>query len=231
MAASMNVNKDDNNSLTNLLLSSSQPNTSIVNSSEINTDTPSRPIRSKKRLNPESPDELPGTARQVTRQIRRRNSLGDLSSTTSKKTSGLRKTIADKVVEALTSPEVLDQIIPVISDKLCESIGNSLSKTVEAQVKSALDEHIKPLKETIQKQQETITEQKSVIKKQAELVIATNKRVTSNEQTLNEYNTEIGDLYQRINLLEIRLENQEQYSRRTSLRFHNIQVPIDRSGV
>lgn len=230
MAASMNVNKDDNNSLTNLLLSSSQPNTSIVNSSEINTDTPSRPIRSKKRLNPESPDELPGTARQVTRQIRRRNSLGDLSSTTSKKTSGLRKTIADKVVEALTSPEVLDQIIPVISDKLCESIGNSLSKTVEAQVKSALDEHIKPLKETIQKQQETITEQKSVIKKQAELVIATNKRVTSNEQTLNEYNTEIGDLYQRINLLEIRLENQEQYSRRTSLRFHNIQVPIDRSG-
>ena len=163
-------------------------------------------------------------------QIRRRNSLGDLSSTTSKKTSGLRKTIADKVVEALTSPEVLDHIIPVISDKLCESIGNSLSKTVEAQVKSALDEHIKPLRETIQKQQETITEQKSVIKKQAELVIATNKRVTSNEQTLNEYNTEIGDLYQRINLLEIRLENQEQYSRRTSLRFHNIQVPIDRSG-
>ena len=96
MAASMNVSKDDNNLPTNSLLTSSQPNTYIVNSSEINTDTPSRPIRSKKRVNPESPDDLPGTARQVTRQIRRRNSLGDLSSTTSKKTSGLRKTIADK---------------------------------------------------------------------------------------------------------------------------------------
>ena len=217
MATSMNVNKDDNNLPTNSLLSSSQPNTYIVNSSEINTDTPSRPMRSKKRVNPESPDDLPGT-------------LGDLSSTTSKKTLGLRKTIADKIVEALTSPEVLDHIIPVISDKLCESIVHSPSKTVEAQVKSALDEHIKPLRETIQKQQKTITEQKSIIKKQAELVIATNKRVTSNEQTLNEYNTEIGDLYQQINLLETRLENQEQYSRRTSLRFHNIQVPIDRSG-
>ena len=102
----------------------------------------------------------------------------------------------------MTSPEVLDHIIPVISDKLCESIAHSQSKTVEAQVKSALDEHIKPLRETIQKQQETITEQKSIIKKQAELVIATNKRVTSNEQTLNEYNTEIGDLYQQISLLE-----------------------------
>ena len=70
-----------------------------------------------------------------------------------------------KVVEALTSLEVLDHIIPVISDKLCESIGNSLSKTVEEQVKSALDEHIKTLRGTIQKQQETITEHKSIIKK------------------------------------------------------------------
>jgi hypothetical protein len=47
----------------------------------------------------------------------------------------------------------------------------------------------------------SITEQKSIIQKQAELVIVTNKRVTSNEQTFYEYNTEIGDLYQRINLL------------------------------
>ena len=120
----MNVNKHDNNLPTNSLLSSSQPNTYIVNSSEINTDTPSRPMRSKKRVNPESPNDLPGTARQVTRQIRRCNSLGDLSSTISKKTTGL-------------SPEVLDHIIPVISDKLCESIAHSLSKTVETQVKSA----------------------------------------------------------------------------------------------
>ena len=67
-----------------------------------------------------------------------------------------------------------------------------------------------------------ITEKKSIIQKHAELAIATNKGVTSNEQTLNEYNTDIGDLYQRINFLESRIENQEQYSRRTSLRFHNI---------
>ena len=129
----------------------------------------------KIRVSPESPDDLPGTARQVTRQIRRRNLLGDLSSTTSKTTTCLRKTIADKVVEALTSPAVLDHIIPVISDKLCESIAHSHSKTVEVQVKPHLDEHIRPLRETIRKQHETLTEQKSIIQKQAELVIATNK--------------------------------------------------------
>jgi hypothetical protein len=30
--------------------------------------------------------------------------------------------------------------------------------------------------------------------------------------------------------LEVRLEHQEQYSRRTSLRFHNIDVPVDDRG-
>ena len=30
--------------------------------------------------------------------------------------------------------------------------------------------------------------------------------------------------------LEIRLESQEQYSRRTSLRFHNIKVPVNERG-
>ena len=30
--------------------------------------------------------------------------------------------------------------------------------------------------------------------------------------------------------LEIRIESQEQYSTRTSLRFHNIQVPFDERG-
>ena len=31
--------------------------------------------------------------------------------------------------------------------------------------------------------------------------------------------------------LEIRLESQEQYSRRTSLRFHNIKVPVNERGL
>ena len=33
-----------------------------------------------------------------------------------------------------------------------------------------------------------------------------------------------------VNNLEVRLEHQEQYSRRTSLRFHNIDVPVDDRG-
>ncbi|CAC5379746.1 unnamed protein product [Mytilus coruscus] len=127
----MDVNTEifsEANLLTNLLLPSSQQNTNKGTNTEPGIDTPIRPGRPQKRGNPDSPGDLPGTARQVTRQIRRRNSVGDLSSITSKKIPGFRKTIADKMVEALTSPEVLDQIMPVVTEKLCESIELSLKQ-------------------------------------------------------------------------------------------------------
>jgi hypothetical protein len=41
---------------------------------------------------------------------------------------------------------------------------------------------------------------------------------------------EVDALYNTIIGLESRLEGQEQYSRRTSLRFHNIKVPVDERG-
>ena len=34
----------------------------------------------------------------------------------------------------------------------------------------------------------------------------------------------------KIDLIDMRLEEQEQYSRRTSLRFHNVRVPTDQKG-
>jgi hypothetical protein len=49
---------------------------------------------------------------------------------------------------------------------------------------------------------------------------------TQEEQHL-EKDKEINSLHDIVNNLEVRLEHQEQYSRRTSLRFHNIDVPVD----
>jgi Na+/H+-dicarboxylate symporter len=39
-----------------------------------------------------------------------------------KKAPSTRKTITDKVLEALTSPDVLNKIIPILSEKICETI-------------------------------------------------------------------------------------------------------------
>jgi hypothetical protein len=50
------------------------------------------------------------------------------------------------------------------------------------------------------------------------------------DESLKERESEIEVLYRKINELELRVENQEQYSRSTSLRFHNIRVPLNNIG-
>ena len=47
---------------------------------------------------------------------------------------------------------------------------------------------------------------------------------------MKEHSAEVDDLYNKIKELESRVEGQEQYSRRTSLRFHNIKVSVDERG-
>ena len=48
---------------------------------------------------------------------------------------------------------------------------------------------------------------------------------------MKEQDAEINALFNKISEeLEIRVENQEQYSRRTNIRFHNIKVPVDERG-
>jgi hypothetical protein len=55
-------------------------------------------------------------------------------------------------------------------------------------------------------------------------------KTTEQEWTIKEQYAEINAMYNKISGLEIRIESQEQYSRTTSLRFYNIQVPVDERG-
>jgi hypothetical protein len=47
------------------------------------------------------------------------------------------------------------------------------------------------------------------------------------EETVSQLQNSITNLKAKIDLIDMRLEEQEQYSRRTSLRFHNVRVPTD----
>lgn len=167
---------------------------------------------SNKRQVPESPDNLPATLKQVSRQIRRRNSVADLRDLDTKKAPSTRKTMTDKVMEVLSSPDVLNQIIPLLAQK----IGETLSNLIETQVKQSIDSHIKPLLDTVKGHEKSIESLENTIDDQAKM--------------MQEQDSEIDQLHRRVCELEIRLENQEQYSRRTSLRFHNIKVPLNNQG-
>ena len=69
-----------------------------------------------------------------------------------------------------------------------------------------------------------------MIANQANTIVNMCKTNTELRNTTSEQDKEIDNLYKRVANLDSRLENQEQYSRRTSLRFHNIKIPVDESG-
>ncbi|VDI26996.1 Hypothetical predicted protein [Mytilus galloprovincialis] len=217
MDASFDVNIESQ-SQSDIILTCSQPSLSI---SSIITG-------SNKRGNPDSPDSLPATQKQSTRQIRRRhsNSIGDLRGVGERKTPTLRKTVADKVLDALNSPEVLNVMIPLLSQK----ISDTLTPIIEQEAKKFVDIQIQPLLKQIKEQETVIQTHKQHILKQF-IQISNLEQATSNHiTTIKEQGKDLDCLSDEIADLKIRVESQEQYSRRTSLRFHNIPVPVDNHG-
>lgn len=88
---SFDINDIVMDSQTDILVTSSQPNLFTLSD---DTNKSKRPF-------PDSPDNLKVTIKQKTRQILRRNSVGDVSDKgTEKKTPSLKKSVADIVLEA-----------------------------------------------------------------------------------------------------------------------------------
>jgi ribosomal protein L9 len=69
-----------------------------------------------------------------------------------------------------------------------------------------------------------------MISKQAHLVVQRMQEEQHLKSALKEKDKEIDSLHDIVINLDVRLEHQEQYSRRTSLRFHSIDVPVDDRG-
>ncbi len=187
-------------------------------------------INTSKRPCPESPENLEATIKQKTRQIRAKrncNSVGDLRTIgTEKKAPNLRKSVADRVLEALSSPEVINSMMPVLS----QHITNTLVPIIESEVKKCVDESIKPLEEKLAKQAKVIEEQRCENVRQR-ISISNLERFAGNQiAATKQRDTDVEFLFNRVAELENRIESQEQYSRRTSLRFNNIPVPTDRVG-
>ena len=135
------------------------------------------------------------------------------------KNSSAEKTITVQEIEALTSPEVLGKIIPILSEKISESITDFINSSIAASIKVLMEEHIIPLKQTLKEQQKRIDEQKEMISKQAHLVVQRIQEEQHLKSSLKEKEKEIDSSYVIVNNLKVRLEHHEQYSRSTSLRF------------
>jgi hypothetical protein len=119
--------------------------------------------------------------------------------------------------------------MPVLTKQISETIVSA----IESSIQSCVDSNIKPVIETVKRQQITINEQQDAIDGHSKQLIEQSDKITKLEQKVLEQGWPMKEpdaLFNQISELEIRVENREQYSRRTSLRFHNIKVPEDQRG-
>jgi hypothetical protein len=109
--------------------------------------------------------------------------------------------LSDVVCAVINNPQFVDAIIPMVLDKVLEAMRPHVEKIVN----DCLQPHI----ETIEHTKTTVLAQETVIQQQ---------------------NQAINNLTNKINKLGSRIEEQEQYSRRTSLRFNNVKAPTNDRG-
>ena len=102
---------------------------------------------------------------------------------------------------------------------------------IESSIQSCVDSNIKPLIETVKRQQITIKQDvidghSKQLTEQSDKITKLEQKVLKQGWSMKEQDAEINAQFNTISELEIRVENQEQYSSQTSLRFHNIKVPV-----
>jgi hypothetical protein len=111
--------------------------------------------------------------------------------------------LSNVVISTLSSKTCIDSIIPTISKHVIKYIQS------DDMVAESVRTHTEPLINQIEDNKHTIECQSDQIAKQSVEI-----------QTLQ-------DKINKINEVENHIEEQEQYSRRTSLRFNNVPAPVD----
>lgn len=109
--------------------------------------------------------------------------------------------LSDAVCAVINNPQFVNAIVPMVLEKVLE--------TIQPHVEEMIAKSIQPYIEAIDKSKEELKSQNAIIIKQREAISKLQDKVTG-----------IGR----------RVEAQEQYSRRTSLRFNNVQVPTKHNG-
>lgn len=181
-----------------------------VNHPTTDPKTPLTGYKGLKRNQPESPDDLSPNIKQIERQIKFRQDNGDHESfqpsVSSQNTSDAATIqLSELVLSVINSPQISELLIPKIVSQVVETLQSTIEQIV--------DDKIRPYVDTLKANQELIEKQAKIIKDQTHDISLLNSQIRDKNMEL-----------------ENRIEEQEQYSRRTSLRFNNVPVPSDVDG-
>lgn len=160
--------------------------------------------------------------------MKKQNSLPDISRVARKERKKdppksfaemVKMTFSDKSFTKTFTPTLYDMVSPLIE----RSIASAVSSAIEGVKSSILQEILnsnRDLKETISNQNKTIAEQNNIISQQGK-IIDTNKSI------IDDLEGEVQHLNMELESLKMEVNNLEQYSRRNSVRFNNLNIDPD----
>ena len=183
---------------------------------------------SRKRQLSTSDEQMNPPASRPRSQSVNRQSSGDSDPITFK-TQGQTYNMNKLVEDVIVKQDVLKSVVPIIVQNVKSDMMSEFKTVIKTAVTEAIAEAVKPLHEMIRNQELKISNlqvENQSLKKHCESCI---------EQIENRYDkfrnlanahskllSENGELKDEISSLNAKIEDLEQYGRRTSLRFHNV---------
>lgn len=193
-----------------------------------------RSLSRKRQLSQSSENQMqPPASRQRSLSVTRTPAQTQSHDTITFKTQGQAYNMNQLVEDTLKKPDVLQSILPTLKQEINHDLLSQMkvliTQSVEEAVERAVQSAVKPLNELIAKQDHKLIKlfdkchelktENNNIKKQLDESLSRSDSIQKINDELKARNDE---LETSVIMLETKLEDLEQYGRRTSLRFHNV---------
>ena len=143
------------------------------------------------------------------------------------------KSFSDMVIMSFNDEEFINNVAP----KICHMIQPLIEQTIKATVTAAVETVQKivleeilasnlNLQQTVNKQSQTIQEQKVLIESQSKIVDNNKQRIEELEGENHFLSSEVDTLTSEVQSLKLEVNRLEQYGRRSSIRFNNMNVDL-----
>ena len=173
--------------------------------------------------------------------LKKHNSLPDVSQalgSTSKTKSKKPKSFSDMMIMSFNDEEFINSEAPkichIIQPLIEQTIKASVTAAVETVQKTVLDEILSSnmkLQQTINTQAETIQEQKVLIDSQSNTIDSNKRRIDELEDENHILSSEVDSLSSDVANLKLEVNRLEQYGRRSSIRFNNMNMDLNMNEI
>ena len=166
--------------------------------------------------------------------LKKHNSLPDVSQMVGSKAKPKKpKSFSDMIIMSFNDEDFINSVAP----KICHMIQPLIEQTIKASVTAAVETVQKTvleeilasnvnLQQTVNSQTQTIQEQKVLVESQSKAIDNNKRRIEELEGENHFLSTEVDTLTSDVQTLKLEVNRLEQYGRRSSIRFNNMNVDL-----